>query len=637
MKRQLISLTFLVIQLVPFSSFSKILYTVPMKFWIEYQGKPYNGKGYAKIILTDASETVTYWSNDGSSVGGEEPETSLFISVKKGVLTIEVGEEPMPPLSDTLFYNPEPIYVRLWFSVNGKTFHKIEPMEIFGFVPLAVNSVYFRGFSPDDFFKFGVDQIGRDSIADGSITFEKIAPGTFGSLAFQNSDEVHITGGVITGIKPLNINDGGTGAGDPETARKNLGLKIGQDILAYYKTLEDIGNLTPQTGHLLTGNGFTWISIPPDTAREMLGMGSLALQNADNVSITGGTLNNVVLGTSVSAKRLTIDQVGLVNTSYVLSNRSAIKSHPVVSFQPVIPNTGITLDLFPKGNATDVQTDAGVAWIDIVDTDLEDPTVNNSWEGVRIGKLKNSYAVLGTIAAGTGVRRPLIIQPQGGKVGVNGVLNPGFAVTIKSRFTGDGVSICADSGSNFGMGYRFEYPQSTFMGGMGLALGNNQWALGTLPGDLVVKSVSGSLYLSTGNQRRVEIGKGGEFVISPSAEFGGGYVSNLYAIKTTDQTETLVAAIPLAKGETVVVEARIIARTDDGQNRAYYHIEGLFYREQTLSQEGEQMTLSMVESDPLWDVRLYPNTSKNSVDVMVKGKEATTISWKVYLTHMKIR
>jgi hypothetical protein len=74
---------------------------------------------------------------------------------------------------------------------------------------------------------------------NGSITLE---PNGAGVVAISNAN---ITGGSVTGITPLSLEDGGTGA------------------------------------------------ISAATARTSLGLGSIALQNANNVSITGGTVTNV--------------------------------------------------------------------------------------------------------------------------------------------------------------------------------------------------------------------------------------------------------------------------------------------------------------------------------------------------------
>lgn len=66
----------------------------------------------------------------------------------------------------------------------------------------------------------------------GAITLTTADVSGLGTIATQASSNVSITGGSITGITDLALADGGTGASTASGARTNLGLVIGTDVLA---------------------------------------------------------------------------------------------------------------------------------------------------------------------------------------------------------------------------------------------------------------------------------------------------------------------------------------------------------------------------------------------------------------------
>ncbi|MBT7713785.1 MAG: hypothetical protein HN745_18880 [Deltaproteobacteria bacterium] len=72
-------------------------------------------------------------------------------------------------------------------------------------------------------------------VGDGSgltgITTNEVSG--LGTLAQQDSTNVAITGGTISGITDLAVADGGTGASDASGARTNLGLVIGTNVQSY--------------------------------------------------------------------------------------------------------------------------------------------------------------------------------------------------------------------------------------------------------------------------------------------------------------------------------------------------------------------------------------------------------------------
>jgi hypothetical protein len=97
--------------------------------YVRVQGKAFHGKGWFKFALITHGGSVTHWSNDGSSVDGEEPVEAVECDVSQGVFSIMLGDPQagMQPINSVIFNQSTNIWLRIWFSDGQRGFQQLKP------------------------------------------------------------------------------------------------------------------------------------------------------------------------------------------------------------------------------------------------------------------------------------------------------------------------------------------------------------------------------------------------------------------------------------------------------------------------------------------------------------------------------
>ncbi|MDA8991569.1 immunoglobulin domain-containing protein, partial [Opitutales bacterium] len=106
-------------------------------------GSPFDGIGFFKFALINADGNVTYWSNDGSSAVGSEPDTHVSESVHGGLYSLLLGnsaQQGMGKIDPTVFTQHNDVKLRVWFSDGLNGFQQLSPDRPFTTVPFAFSS-----------------------------------------------------------------------------------------------------------------------------------------------------------------------------------------------------------------------------------------------------------------------------------------------------------------------------------------------------------------------------------------------------------------------------------------------------------------------------------------------------------------
>lgn len=155
---------------------------------INYQGTvsvrnmPHQGLGLFKFSLVNSNGTATFWSNDGTGVGGSEPALAVPLSVDKGKFVVSLGDTSqtnMQPILPTVFLNSD-VRLRIWFDDGRNGSQLLAPDQ----QVVSVAYAMVAGAVPDGSItgpKLAAGAVGSSQLAAGAVGMNQLAPGAVGS------------------------------------------------------------------------------------------------------------------------------------------------------------------------------------------------------------------------------------------------------------------------------------------------------------------------------------------------------------------------------------------------------------------------------------------------------------------------
>ena len=110
---------------------------------VAVNGEAFDGNGLFKFALVNTDGTTTYWSNDGTSVDGSEPQVSVSVSVNGGLYAVLLGntaQQGMGAIDPVVFAQHTDAKLRVWFSDGVNGFQQLSPDRPFASVPYAFSA-----------------------------------------------------------------------------------------------------------------------------------------------------------------------------------------------------------------------------------------------------------------------------------------------------------------------------------------------------------------------------------------------------------------------------------------------------------------------------------------------------------------
>jgi hypothetical protein len=256
-----------------------------------------------------------------------------------------------------------------------------------------------------------------------------------GTIASQNSDAVTITGGTITGVVPIAVTSGGTGANTAAAARASLSAAVSGNNA-------DITSLTGLTTPLSVVFGGTGVTNMPTNAL-VVGNGTSPVN-----SIAPGSAGNVLISTGNTWQSQQFPDAGGTVTSIQFQAGNAISitgTNPVTTSSVItIDNTGLTRIQGPNAAVTGGVTFAGIGCLQtgnvftFTSTGAQGPQGETGAQGPQGSQ--GPQGTPGSIGP-TGLTGPQGPQGSTGPQGPQGIPGPTYTLPNATTSTLGGIRV----------------------------------------------------------------------------------------------------------------------------------------------------------------------------------------------------
>ncbi len=265
--------------------------------YVTVSGQPFSGLGAFKFALVDLAGTVTYWSHDGTSVGGAAPTSTVVrVPVLGGLYSVLLGDRSVTGMTRVVppdvFTDHRDVFLRVWFDDGTNGLQQLTPDTRLASVGYAMVAA---------------------TVSEGAINSAALAPSlTLGGISGSRSNVGTLTLKSI-GNQTRALLDAGTSG--------NSGSLKLYDVAGTTETVRLVGAENGNTGSQLllkNGSGTTTLEFDAQDGTNITAGGVVRLKKSggNNVLVLDsdlGSTNSGLLLFDVNGTQETVRMTGAQN------------------------------------------------------------------------------------------------------------------------------------------------------------------------------------------------------------------------------------------------------------------------------------------------------------------------------------